>query len=65
VNASKEDDEDAGVQVAGMKLFSLLGPSRTRCASDLGQIEACKVVERGREDGASVVAARAGIFCNL
>jgi hypothetical protein len=54
VNASKEDDEGAGVQVAGMELFSLLGPSRTRCESDLGQIEAHEVVEHGGEDEAYV-----------
>jgi hypothetical protein len=35
VNASKKDNEGAGagVQVADTGLFSLLGPSRTRCAS--------------------------------
>ncbi len=31
--ASKNEDEDTGVQVADMGLFSLLGASRTRCAS--------------------------------
>lgn len=33
VNASKRDDASAGLQVADMGLFSLLGPSRMRCAS--------------------------------
>lgn len=33
VNASKRDNESASLQVADMGLFSLLGFSRTRCAS--------------------------------